>query len=242
MARNQINMARTTAGTRKILIPIEKGLLFDGSDDFLTCPITPSTDGFCIAFWLYRVNANASTSIVSYRTDATNDGFAITRNSLNRLVAQVFNASTVTASLSNPNGAFPIGGWHHYILTFKPNEAKIYLDRVLAGTDTSCSMTAPTGATLTMGKNSYAGSGFSANVMKDFIFQNTATPWTQTEIDDLFYKRVIPTGADVWYKLNENVTDSSSNSNDGTLTGGTYSTNVPSQFKSRSASGSRTVA
>ena len=92
---------------------------------------------------------------------------------------------------------------------------------------------------LTIGRRSSSSVQFAQVVFKDFVFQNTSIPWTQAQINNLYYRREIPSGANVWYKFDNSVEDSTGNGNTGTLTGGTYTTNVPSQFTARSLAGSR---
>jgi hypothetical protein len=76
--------------------------------------------------------------------------------------------------------------------------------------------------------------------MKNITFQNTTTPWTTTQINDLYYRNIIPSGAQQW-NMNNTLNDTTG-ANPLTATGTSYSTDVPSQFITRSVAGTRQVA
>lgn len=217
----------------------EKGLSFNGTSDLLTCPVVPLATGFNLGFWIFKVD-QASTSQKYF--DSTNpqdrNGFCVQTDNGNNFYIYFCNASGVTfgATLSK----LPVGSWRHFVFTFDGTTSKGYLDSVLFATSGAQSMTNSAG-TFTIARKSAAGGNWAKAIYKDIVFQNTATAWTQAQINALYYQRAIPSGANVWYKFDNNVNDSSGNGNTGTLTGGSYVTNVPSQFTKRSTAGTRTA-
>lgn len=229
--------SRSVQTARYLIRDIGKSLVCNGTSTQATCPIVPSTDGFSFGIWLfYSFPANTTArSILNCLTASNTDGFSLKLAVATRLVNFVlFNSTTATATIGvviNP------GEWIHFVGTFKPNEAKLYKNRVQVGsTDTSCSMSAP--GTFQISKELAFGNTNWPGKLSEFVFQNTATPWTQTQIDDLYYYGKKPSGAS-WYNFNDNANDQSGLGNNLTLSNGSYSTDVP--ITTRSAATGRTV-
>ena len=227
------NVASSTrlAATNRFLLAgsAQKSLTLNGSSDLATIPITPDITGFSAGFWMNssRLTTN-NKSMLNYQTAAAQDGFTIRNATPNTFQVLVYNNSTLEANITSN---FFTKGWHYITLTFKVNEASLYVDGVLqASKDTSCAMTAPTAQTLTLGRLSFNNSGHIGADYYRLTFQNSTTPWTLAQIVDLFYRNVIPTGASQ-YTLNNVATDTNG-LNALTLTGTTYTSNAPTQSRS----------
>jgi hypothetical protein len=204
-----------------------KALAFDGSATYLTSPVTPSNSGFNVAFWFRLHKATSQQRMVAYTASGPNGGFFIEKSSSGKILKfDIYNGGSQAVDISTTD--LLLNTWYHCVCTFKTNEAKLYINAVQQGsTDTSCSMSTPASQTVTIGRSSSAASAFFQGLMDEFVFENTDTPWTQTQIKDLYYNGKLPNGtASVIYNMNDDVTDSSGNSNNGTLTSGTYSTQV----------------
>jgi len=207
---------------RRVLENFGYALYFDGSDDSLTVPITPSTTNFNLAFWV-KTNVNtANGRIIDWQVGGPADGFTIVQSPTGRTFDFVVNnGGSETARI---RAFIPTEEWTHYVVTYSPTSAKVYTNATLRATDTTAVMsTAAT--TLTIGKRATAASNFSKMYMDKFVFDN-GTPWTQSQIDMLYANGTIPSGADVIYTFEENVNDSSGNGNNGTLSGGEYRVSV----------------
>lgn len=223
-----------TAVTNRLVLPTtsQKTILFNGSSDYATVPITPATTGFSFGVWIKSITLGTNTYIVSY-TNASNGGFHLYQiASTNRLFFQIFNVTTNEVNASSGNGTNPVGKWQHLTFTFAPNNFEMYLNAVKVVTDTSCQMTAPSvSQSLTLGRRSYSSSQFSNVLLKDFTFQNTTTPWTQAQIDNLYWRNIIPDGAYHW-SLNNTLLDQNGG-NALTATGTSFVDDAP--FQPRSA-------
>jgi len=222
--RTPIPIPRTAAGNRQLVRDFGTCLNFDGATTFVTTPVNPATTGFNIAFWIKLSSVIPQQRIVSYSTAGPTGGFNIEKgNNLRSIGFSVYNGGSQQV-LINTSDLVP-NVWYHIVCTYTNNEAKMYLNSVLVGTDTSVTMTDPT-QTCTIGRNAATSVLFTGGAMDQFILHNTATPWTQAQVNNLYFRGTIPTGATIIYNFTGNVDDSSGNGNNGTATGATYSTNV----------------
>lgn len=217
--------ARTASGTRQSLTP-NNSLVFDGVDDYAQYPIIPDPDGFCFGGWIYVPVATEAFNrhLISWQDADTVGGFKL--NIINS--ASQFQFSTYTGSAtSDLRAAFSGIGWHHVTGTWLPAEAKLYLNAGLKATDTSAGIT-PSSSVMTFGKRSYT-EAFAAFSLYDFVFENTETPWTQTEINKLYYHGIKPDGAS-YYQF-KNIGQDSVNGNTIKIFGATYSDTTPSIYR-----------
>ena len=160
-----------------------------------------------------------------------NDGFLFYDLSNNRLQVQVYNVSTPEDNSNTGIGSIFAGKWYLLVFTYVPNSAKIYINNVLNINDTSVAMTAPSNKLLTLSRFSVAPSGYLAMDMARLTMQNTTTPWTTTQINNLYYYNTIPSGAYQW-SMNNTANDQNG-TNALTLTGTSYSTDVPPNIIAR---------
>lgn len=200
---------------------ITKSLSLNGSTDFATIPITPDTNGFSAGIWVKPQRNNSFKRILSYVTASGTDGFELNKTSTETVQFVVNESTSVNINLTYP---IKSGDWTFVAITFAPNNAKLYVNGILVKTDSAGLMTSVTG-NFQLGKQLSTGSTCFAGKLSEFTFQNTSTPWTQQQINDLYYRNIIPSGA-VQYKFDNTVTDQNG-ANGLTLTGTSYSTDVP---------------
>lgn len=227
-----------SAATNRFLLPTsaQKSLSFNGTSDAATASVAPDVTGFNYSFWVYRARGGVANGerFLSWEYNTPTDGFALGWSSNSLAIGfNIFNnGSTVVGIVTTQT--FPQGRWYFITVTYKVNEAKLYVDGVLLNTDTVCTMREPTVAqTLTFGKRSYTGISYLLGKIKNLTFQNATTPWTTQQISDLYYRNVIPTGAKQ-YSMNDVDTDQNG-ANALTLTGTSYSTIVPDHMNIRSS-------
>lgn len=222
-----------TSTTNRFLLPssAQKTLAFNGTTSYATTDIAPATTGFSFGIWLKNITLGANTYVLSY-TNASNGGFHLYQiASTNRLFFQIFNTTTNEVNASAGTGTTFGGRWQHFVCTFAPNDFKMYLNRVLIATDTSCAMTDPSVAQLlTIGRRSYSSGSFSNIYAYRFTLQNSTTPWTQAQIDDLYWRNIIPTGATQW-SLNDTLLDQNGQ-NALTASGTSFVSDAPLQPRS----------
>lgn len=226
--------SRSPINNRLLIRNFTKSLSLNGTTTYLTCPITPLTTGLSLGLWINLLKISAQQRIVAWTAGGPNGGFFLekaTSGTGKTLHFDVYNGASQQADIVSKD--IGISEWHHVVCTFINNEAKLYVDSVLQNTDTSCVMSTPSSQTLTIGRSSSASSAFMQGLIDEFIFQNTTTPWTQTQVNSLYYRGIIPSGAEVIYNFNDNVNDQSGNGHDGTLTSGSYSTVTVSSPRSQ---------
>lgn len=231
-------MANRTVSTSRFLIdPSTHSLDFNGTNSYATVPVTPDvTNGFCFAFWIQRKFLVAQEQIISFGTPFSNL-FCLrgdVAGTTGRMTFLGFNTSAAVFDVKSPySGA---NKWIHVVCTFVPNSAKMYFNTVAQTTDTSCTLNVVS-STLTLGTRPDLFNGFFSGRMRNFTFQNTATPWTQTEVDDLYYRNKIPTGALQWSLNNTHLDQNGENGL--TLSNTSYSTVNPAHMKARSSATGR---
>lgn len=233
---------RSIASSRLLIVNTsEKGLKFNGSSDLLTLPFVPSPTGFCFGIWvkLNAKNTGTNQRIIDYAAGGPNGGFQFGESGGNINIG-IQNGASVDGSVTYNKEITSL--WNFYVVTFLPNSLVLYRNNVLVGTDTSTTMTAPAGQLVTLGRRSSSAVQWFSGILKNLVFHNTTTLWTSDEMLNLYTKNIIPSGSTAFYKFDNTVTDSSGNGNNGTLTGGTYTTDVPSHFTKRSTSSTRSIA
>jgi hypothetical protein len=156
--------------------------------------------------------------MLAWRTSDTANGFSLLQEATTGKIYCILGVgSTKYLDVSNTGSSTIL--WRHITVTYTPASTKIYLNATLKDSD-SGTIGTPVGQTLTLGRRSDAASENFYGRIAEFCFQNTATPWTQAQIDDLYFRGRYPSGAS-FYSLDGNVLDQNG-SNGLTLTGGTY--------------------
>lgn len=235
--------ARGTATNRSPLQDKSESLNINGTTFYATSPVIPGTTGFCMAMWINPGGAGNQDSIgnhiVDWETASNTDGFRLCLGvSPLKATFTVNSGASSTVSISTPDRSNPKGSWYHFAMTFKPNEAKLYVNGVLIGTDTNCAMTVATGQSVTFGLRSFTTATPRVFIgdYKEIVMQNTTTPWTQTQIEDMYYRSANPSNLTAYYPLNGDLLDHSGNNNHLTATYSNYpsfANRVPSQHLRR---------
>lgn len=218
---DKVITSRVVSGPRFVLpTTTQKSLSMNGTSDFVTVPFVPDTNGFCFSIWVNIQALTTNKAIFDCTTASNTDGFKLIVN--NALTFAIYNGVSNTVSI-NAGQQIP-NKWVHILATFKPNEAKLFVNgSQVSATDTSCVMSTP--GTFRLGKSlTFTSTCFSGQV-KNFIFQNTSVPWTAQQIQDIYYKNIAPSGASL-FGFNDVSTDQFG-TNTLTLSGCSYSTNVP---------------
>lgn len=220
--------ARSTA-TNRFAIPAttQSSLFTDGSNDSALIPITPSTSGFALGFWLYKNPQAGAEAYVGWNSSGRSTGFAICHDGSSG-INFIFVIGNGSSNYGNTvsNSRYLDRKWFHVVAQWIPgtNNKQLYINGVLHSQATVASMTA-SADTLYIGRNN--SGEYARGRVTNFTFQNTTTLWTQAQIDALYWRNEIPSGALQW-SMNDVATDQNG-ANALTLTGTAYNTNAPFQ-------------
>lgn len=138
------------------------------------------------------------------------------------------------------------GNWYLAVYTFNGTVGALYINNVVQTTTASApSVSATTG--LMLGARTDSSRFLSGNLGETMIFDHALN---STERGNLWFNGPVPSGLLRRYKLDENTgstaTDSSGNAANGTITGVTWSADVPMRARGlsgpRANSGARTLA
>jgi len=217
---------------RQITRDFGQSLQFNGSSDkALGAALTNLSAGVSIAFWFYPNDMVTAQAIFANAT-SSNDRISISING-NGIQAGYYNGSAFISPQSIALGEHITKNmWHFLVYTFDGVTGNLYIDGTKK-TGTTNPATASTSALSIGCRNDSIQfyKGFLSNVL---IYRGILST---DEINAFRYRGEYPSSATL-YSLNGNVIDQNSG-NPLTLTGGTYSANVP--IKSRTVAGARTV-
>lgn len=206
---------------------------FNGSSDYATIPITPTGAGWSFAFWIFIPTFNSSFGRVFSYADGSSNGIrSILNTNASRFVTFDSGNGSFLSSNGKAGGIIP-GEWTHLVYTYNGTNGANYINGVLQ-TSTAQNFTVPTGQTFTIGRASTGATSFGKFLMKDFVYK-PGTPFTETEITNLYYNGTVPSGVTCNISFNGTATDSSGNGNDATLNGTSYVTSLPSFAKARTS-------
>lgn len=217
--------------TRFTVREFTKSIIYDGSNDFVTLPIVPSVTSFSCAFWLKTPPLDVNDRIVDWQDAGPVNGFTFVQSSSGFQFVIRNDVTTVAAITASP--LLRNGNWYFIVGTYEVNSVKLYINAIQNGsTDTSVTMTAAA-TTLTIGRRAPSSSNYMNGLIDNFMFWNDKV-LTQTEIDNLYYSDIVPSGLTTHLNFDDGVTDSSGSANNGTANGSpAYSTDV--RFKARTA-------
>lgn len=211
-------------------------LYLNGTTGYMTSPVVPSPTGFSFGLWIKtgRVEPASASIYLSSNTTGFTDGFILSRPvGRGYIEFVVYNTTNIVISIKAEQVS--TGGWTHIAATYLPSGAcSIYRNGELAQTGTSTGTMTASSNLLHLGRRSYTPvfAGLSAN---NLVWHNTTTPWTAQQVQDLYNKGTIPTGATAVYPLDEGAGsiayDTSGNGNDGTITSGTWSRDTPTKTR-----------
>jgi len=220
---------RTTAAQRRVVRDFGTCLRFNGTNQYTSVPDSASlniTTTISIAFWIKRNSSGSLHSIISRRDFGGGTGYGVGIGANNLLFFVWYGVVSVDSTLAGITDF----NWHHVVVTKDTVSAKFYIDGLLAdtvaNTDNGSSVSRP----LQFGRTDLDRTGGEyKGLLDDVLIYNQVL--TLSVIQSVFYGTTIPTTNLVgWWKFDEgsgtSATDSSGNSNTGTITGATYSTDV----------------
>lgn len=232
--------ARTTATSRSTIIQqrvatrdMGTALRFDGVDDSVTATDTsnPFTSGGTLASWFILSTTAANQSIIGNSLNL--NGFAMIYRSAGLRTEAGNGTNTVTTA-----GVRLVPGRAYFgVSTFDGVNIQTYINGVLADAPVARTSIGPSVSAITIAK----GAGGSFDYMRGTIDESRV--WnralTATEIANMYYNNIVPrNGLVAEYLFNEGsgttALDTSGNGNVGTITGATYTTDVPLKIRTTS--------
>ncbi len=139
-----------------------------------------------------------------------------------------FSDGTASGAAGTTNIAYLLNQWAHLLATYDGANIKLYLNGVLEASTPIVKTLGTVNDSLFFGKQNGGSFSYECNALiDDVVLCNQAM--TQTEVDNLYYSGTIPSSATNRWKFDEGsgtTLNDSIGSNNGTLTGGSYSTDV----------------
>jgi len=209
---------RTSVSNRQVIRDFGQALSFNGTSDFCTIPIVPSTTAFSVCLWINPTRLTDLSRILDFQDGGPTNGFTLLCNATNRLEATINNAGSEQARIVSP--PLVISRWYHIVLTYQVNSYIMYFNGVNFASDLTVTMTTAA-TTLSLGKRATGASNYYQGAIDNLLFFNGVV-LTPTQITNLYFRGAIPSGVSGHYTLNGNGNDSSGNGNNLTVTGGTY--------------------
>src|SRR5581483_551489 len=208
---------------------IKEALSFDGIDDYVQIPESPSLycTEFSIAFWLKLTSYPAKHSRVISKTDGSTDGYAIVFD--NSAVKKIYIAiRAVTGTESNTaifSKPLPNGIWRHYAFTCYGHKLTAYEDGVAMGMSYLKEKYEPNSMhDLTFGRTSTGLSDFAAMNLNDVRLFTRAL--AINEVSQIYQGKAVTANLAGHWKLDEGsgevAIDSSKNENNGKIIGAKY--------------------
>lgn len=228
-------MTTRTAVANRFIIPLttQKSLSIANSPNAAVSPINPDlTTGFNFSFWWKPNHITAEHGLVNWESTFDRNGFSFRQNNGGEIAIVGSNGSTTVFILTNTGKKEKPGIWIFLTVTYNSSkQVKVYRNgtQILSGSGTITS----NATNMAIGRRSHSNSMYANGLFKNFTFQNIAAAWTTQQIDDLYWRNKIPSGALQW-SMNDVATDQNGE-NALTLTGTSYSTDVPPHMKPRIA-------
>lgn len=233
-------ISRTAAPNRLAVRDMKAGLNFAGggtSHGVVTTNAIGATNDASMAFWVKRTGLMATG--VSRLMTWGNDTFAVT-------VGSAAGSGSVPAGIiGSSNGGhsttgipLPLGIWKHIVVTKTGTLWSLFVDGVLADTNT---VTASASGVIRIGTNQAGSEGLVGLMARAFAW---TVCLTAAQVSDLYWKGVASgTGLVGQWLLSEGAgttaNDSSGSANHGTITGATYTADTP--MKARQVVGGNLV-
>jgi len=224
---------RIAASGRLVVRDMGTALVFDGVDDLVTVTHHANqllTTGFTLSAWINpRTTGDSNAGRIFDKTTAAGaDGYYFKYSTLGR-VGLAIHAGT---EISCASGSVPLGQWTHALVTVASGATvTFYINGVASGTPatTSALSNITTTDNLIIGDRTDTTRSFNGSIDEPRIW-NVAL--TQAQITALYQQGTVPTtGLVAEYKFNEGsgttANDTSGNANHGTITGATYTADVP---------------
>ena len=195
---------------------------FDGSNDLIDLPATYGSDNISISTWVNYVDDGATGNIFDTR-DAVSDGYVLQVNSSNQVAFKV-NGTTNTYT-----GATFANQWVHIVGTYNGTQIKIYINGELVNTSNLTS-TVSTTTNAKIGRRNYnTAEPFQGSISSVAVYNVTKSAEEIYAIyqQGITYDESSLSGLQGYWRMGDDtskaypiIADSSSNSNDGTITNG----------------------
>lgn len=223
---------RVAASNRVATQDIKSSLSFNGTSSYTTFSGVRHTSGiFSLGFWVKPYKPKFYQRFVSCRGYTTNGGFELEYVGTDDSFRSIFTSSS--DALIGTSGAIRIdrGFWSYIALTVENSTVKTYVNGDLRDTLTlSGVLGSASSQSLTLGRKSYDTSMYALMNMSQFSFESGAV-WTTEQIKQRMSQ--LPLSGTVIARLDEGAGttayDSSGNGNHGTITAGTYTSDVPTK-------------
>ena len=200
------------------------GLRGGSTFDNVTIPGLVPGASFSFALWFKMCSTASFQRLVSWRASGAG-GFELEENgTTNKLTFAGSNASGTTVINLAPTATFTIGAWAHVAITCTANNTVMYLNGVAVASDTTHTLAAATGQTLTIGKASFTNGTSFIGLVDQFVFANN-TLWSAAAVAALYSAGTLPPNPNVLLNFDERsgsvAVDASGNGNNGVINGPT---------------------
>jgi|GEM_PF-3236171 len=197
------------------------GLRGGSTFDNVTIPGLVPAASFSFGFW-FKMHATASFQrLLSWRTSG-GGGFELQENGTTTKLTFIGSNASGTAVISlAPATTFSLATWVHVVVTCAPNNTTMYINGTAVATDTTHTLNAATGQTLTLGKASFTNGTSFIGLVDQFVFANML--WTASDVTNLYTVGTVPASAICTLNFDERsgalALDSSGNGNNGVVNG-----------------------
>jgi hypothetical protein len=215
-------------------------LALNGSTDYATLPLTPSTGGFSLAMWIKVLpNTSDGAFLAGWNTGTTADGFQFKISMVAKdYVMAIYNGTNAQTVFISGNGTLLYNTWQHLAMTFDgAGNVTLYFNGQIVGSASGEVMSTTTNP-FNIGNSGNASHPIAAHI-SNVTFQNTSTAWTQQQIVSLYRQNVIPSGAKE-YTFNQTANDQTG-ANPATYTGTSYVADCPYFGARKVATGRKTA-
>ncbi len=222
---------RATATSRLVARDMGTSLRFikESSNSVIAPLISGLNTAHSMSCWFYLHSYPATgASVITQNTQTSSNLEGMAVNTAGLLCASYYNGSYGAKAKS---GAVPVRRWVHAVYTWNGSTGALYINNALQVGSTSPGLGTATG--LRIGAST-TPSNYMDGLIDEVRYYNRAL--TATEIQNLYLYDVVPQdGLVAEYLFNEatgtTATDSSGNGNHGTITGATYTTDVPLRLR-----------
>lgn len=174
-----------TGGTSTVSGLQDKAVQLNGSSGYVALPsgLMASVNDFTIAGWVKLNTASSWSRIFDFGTGTTNYMF-LTPVSGNNTVRYAIKVNGGTEQQINSASPLPAGEWHHVAITLSGTTGTLYIDGVLAGTNSSMSnKPSALGATSLnyIGKSQFSTDPYLNAIVDEFRIYNRALSATEVK-------------------------------------------------------------
>lgn len=109
-------------------------LRFDGSNDYVSLPLTLASTSGAIVFWFRSSNLSAGTIVLSFTNNATTQEYFLLQGNAGSVGASPMIQTgdfDGTNQFATPPGSLTVNTWHHIVLQSTGSAYQIYIDAVL---------------------------------------------------------------------------------------------------------------